>query len=109
MSYEELYAQPELYLKQLLDFLGLESTDAEVAGAVQGNSAEETRKGGGTAIPLAGALATASGQVEEPAGFVRRGQPGGWRQDLSWWQRRVVRNVTHPLFPGSTPESGHGD
>lgn len=98
VSYEQLYEQPTAVLRQLLQFLRLGWSDEEIEAAVLANSAEAARKGGGTAIPVAGALVTATGLVEEPADFVRRGQPGGWRQDLSWWQRRVVRKLTDQFF-----------
>jgi sulfotransferase family protein len=97
IRYEELSRSPALTLRQCADFLGLKWEDAEIASALEMNQAAKARaKGGGTPIPLFGDVAERSGPtVIEPKGFVRRGKPGGWREDLSLYQQFRAWRIAH--------------
>jgi len=91
LKYEELWAAPEATLKKVSDFLGLEWTGNTLQDAVTANRAEAVRSGGGTPLRVYGEVAKRIGSVvREPADFVRSGRPGGWKHDLSPWERLVV-------------------
>jgi hypothetical protein len=67
---------------------------------VDANQASKARaNGGGTPIPLFGEVAKRSGPtVVEPKGFIRKAQPGGWRTDLSLYEKFRVWRVAHELM-----------
>jgi hypothetical protein len=96
VRYEKLHLDTGGELRRLAEWLALEWDAADLLRAVDANQPEVARGGGGTAIPLGGAFAEVSGPVvQEPAGFVRRAQAGGWRQDLSLPQRLWVWKIAH--------------
>jgi hypothetical protein len=90
ITYEELHRSTEDVLIDVAAFAGLQWTREEAREAVASNSVESARRGTGTPIPLSGVFGRSSASVEEPPGFVRRGTPGGGREELSSWQRAVV-------------------
>lgn len=84
IRYEHLYESPISSLKSVCEFLGIVWSGEDMQRAVEENTAERARKSGGTPIPVAGELQKRAGEVlKEPSGFVRKGCPGGWREDLS--------------------------
>lgn len=97
LTYEQLAADTAGMLRRLAAFLSLEWSDEEIAAAVRANAAEELRQGRGTAIPRGGRFADAEG-VKDPPDFIRRAAPGGWRQDLSPFQKLVVRRIAGQLL-----------
>jgi hypothetical protein len=98
IRYEELHERPGETLLRVSGFLGLPWPRAEMEQAIENNRADRVRQGGGTQIPIRGAFSNPRGVVVEPDGFVRRAVPGGWRQDLSWSQKLVVRAVAADLM-----------
>jgi hypothetical protein len=88
VSYEELFLQPEKYLKQIISFFGFEWSKEEISDAVRSNSPDMIWQSGFRPILIGGEHARRGrGEVVEPEGFFRRGLPGSWRGDLSWWIR----------------------
>lgn len=84
IRYEELFETPARSVKAICDFLGVNWPASELQKAVDDNAAERARRGQGTQIPVAGEFQKRSGGVvEEPEGFIRKGHPGGWKEDLS--------------------------
>ncbi len=99
IRYEELRQSPAQSLALVSRFLGLEWEEGQLAQAVAENSVENSRKRGGTPIPVGGEFQTVSGPVvTEPNGFVRRAQPGGWKDDLSSWEKFQVWFVARRLM-----------
>ena len=83
------YRRPEV-----VRWLGLDWSEAELARALDANRPEVARAGGGTPIPLGGAFGARFGnRVKEPPGFVRKAQVGTWRDDLSPLERVLVWRV----------------
>jgi len=96
--YEELHDDPVPALRRVADFLDLPWPEAEIRRALDANTAVAVRSGGGTAIPIGGALSNPRGIVREPEGFVRSGQPGAWKRDLNRYQKLIVSAVAGPLM-----------
>ena len=84
LRYEDMSVMPEDVLSDLCLFLGLEWNEGGIRKAVANNELEIAKKTGGTIIPIKGELASMLGPItKEPEGFVRKGQPGSWEEDLS--------------------------
>jgi len=87
-TYELLYSSPHEELKKMMDFLGLSWSEANLAQAIEANSAENILRTGGTPIQVRGEFGGSGGRVaSEPSGFLRKARPGAWRNDLSWRDR----------------------
>jgi hypothetical protein len=93
VRYEALLADTAGELEKVIRFLALEWSAEARRQAIQANTADQIRKGGGSRIPLTGDAALRLGNaVSEPEGFIRRAGAGAWRRDLNPWQRwRVWR------------------
>ncbi|WP_040666480.1 sulfotransferase family protein [Nitrolancea hollandica] len=99
IRYEDLRHSSVETLWAVSRFLGLEWDAGQIDQAVAENDAENMRKGGGTKIPVGGEFQSISGPlVKDPAGFVRRAQPGGWKDDLSSWEKFQVWFVARRLM-----------
>ena len=84
VRYEQLHADTHKALRDLAEWIGLQWTNEELDLAILQNHPEKARAGGGTEIPVGGAIAEISGPVVvEPAGFIRKADVGSWREDLS--------------------------
>jgi hypothetical protein len=92
VRYEALHANGPRILRELIDWLGLTWSDAEVNAALEKNSPGAARAGQGTPIPLGGAFA-GGGVVKEPEGFIRQARAGTWRTDLSAADKLAVWRV----------------
>ncbi len=91
VKYEELKRFPSRCLRELAEYIDLDWSDAQIDEAVEENSYDSLRNGGGTPIPKAGEFGRITGHVvKEPDGFVRRSMPGGWRKDLSFRAKIAV-------------------
>ena len=100
VRYEELHRAPVDVLRRCAEWLSLAWDRAAIEEAVEANDFREAQsKGGGTPIPVGGAVAKRSGDVvTEPEGFLRRGQAGGWRTDLSVVDKyRIWRVLRRPM------------
>jgi hypothetical protein len=95
VRYEQLYASTTDTLLQIGEFLSVEWEEDELRNAITANSADQMRMGGGTPIPIGGEFKTDSGNVVEPAGFVRNAKPSTWKDDLSYFDRLQVWLVAH--------------
>ena len=96
IRYEDLSRSPIDVLRGCADFLKLGWDASEIAKAVDANRASRARaNGGGSPIPLSGAVAKRNGPVViEPEGFIRKAAPGAWRNDLNLYQKfRVWRDL----------------
>lgn len=98
IRYEDLSRHPTRTLSEISGFLGLAWDQRQLEEALEQNSVENTRRGGGTPIPLGGEFKDASGPVAKTTPeFVRRAQPGAWQRDLSRRDKvqvwMVARNV----------------
>lgn len=76
LRYEDLVAEPALWMKRVLDFLGAESGERTVAACVEAASFEKLSQG------------RKPGE-EDKASFFRKGDPGDWRNQLSPAQVQV--------------------
>ena len=86
VRYEDFFQDPVASLRTLARFAGLEPTAEQLQEAVRLNDAAAVRSGVG-----------ASAWSKEPAGFLRRAAPDGWRDELSRWQLLKVQH-----YAGST-------
>jgi hypothetical protein len=111
VRYEALHANGPGVVRRLVDWIGLDWTDAEIEAALARNAPDAARAGKGTPIPLGGAFGQVSGPVvKEPPGFVRRGKSGAWQQDLRPLDRLAIWRVAHEVmaevgYPWSAPWS----
>jgi hypothetical protein len=81
VRYEDLRPNPSETMKRLCTALGIGVEESELERAVQKHSWEnipEEEKGGGK--------------------FHRKARPGGWREDLTPEQARIVEGITAPLL-----------
>lgn len=91
VRYEDLHLDTVRELRRVAALMRLDWSDAAMAAAAEANRPEVAKQGGGTAIPVGGAFAAASGGVvKEPAGFVRKARPESWREDLSRFEQARV-------------------
>ena len=87
IKYEELRADTLGTMKRMYSALGVPVDEGELARAVERHSWEnipEGKKGEGK--------------------FYRKATPGGWREDLTPEQARIVEGVTAPLLEALYPE-----
>ncbi len=91
LRYEDLHSNTAEHLQKLATFAELEWDEAAIHEAIDRNSADKTRKGEATPLPVFGQHSERTKEVaKEPEGFVRRAKPGGGH-DLSSKQKREVR------------------
>jgi hypothetical protein len=84
VRYETLFEDAAGTLRSLVNFLGLPWNENDLLDAVERNQPNPDRQQNATAIPLGGEMAKRSGSyVKDAPGFIRKGYPGSWRQDLS--------------------------
>ncbi|HET8654388.1 MAG TPA: sulfotransferase [Longimicrobiaceae bacterium] len=99
VRYEDLLTSPVERLGELAEFMGLEWSNDAIRCAIDANEAEALRKGGGTPIPVRGAVAERRGNlVSEPVGFVRAARAGSWRSDLSFRQKLHIWRKIRPIM-----------
>ena len=82
LRYERMKQDPAGVLQQMLDFIGLTATPAQIAQAVDNASFDAMRR-----------LEAQSGGPRSMAhsGFIRRGQAGGWRDELGTAERDILK------------------
>ena len=99
LTYEDLHADTKAELAKCVDFLGLLWDSAGISDAIEKNRPAKLRSGGGT--PFSGTLNHSSATVEElaePVGFIRKAQPGSWREDLTTAEKlQLWRIMRHDL------------
>jgi hypothetical protein len=98
VRYEDLSAAPAETMRRLATFLNLEWSETDLLQALDANTAENMRAGGGTKIPMHGEFTTASGAVEEPKDFVRKARPQAWKEDLSFIDKAQVWIVARQMM-----------
>lgn len=101
IRYEDLHRSSTATLRRAFEFIGLDMSDQEIDCIVDANSAGKVQSGGGTGIPLRGEFQNVSDTVKEPDGFVRKGRPGSWTEDLSRIEKLyiwlIARRLMHEL------------
>jgi aryl sulfotransferase len=96
VRYEDLRADTETGLVEMLDFLGVKSDRDRIRRAVENNSLrnmrekEEKAKNSGATLGK-GTLLRKHNVTREDARFVRTGSVGGWREKLSDTQIEMVK------------------
>ena len=88
VRYEDLRSDPLGTMRRLYAALGIAADEAQLARAVEDHAWEnipDKKKGGGK--------------------FYRKGEAGGWREDLTPAQARVVERVTAPLLEAFYPDA----
>jgi Sulfotransferase family len=96
VTYEDLHADTKAELAKCAYFLGLPWDSAGISDAIEKNRPAQLRSGGGTPF-LHGASdsSVTLSEPSEPVGFIRKAQPGSWREDLTTAEKlqlwRVVR------------------
>jgi hypothetical protein len=94
VRYEALHTDGPRVLRNLVDWLELSWTDAEITAAFERNNPSAARAGRGTPIPLGGEFVSTVGPVvKEPEGFVRQARAGSWRDDLTMLDKLAVWHV----------------
>jgi hypothetical protein len=94
MRYEALHTDGPRALRDLVDWLEVTWTDADISAAFERNNPAAARAGQGTPIPLGGQFASTVGPVvKEPDGFVRQARAGSWRDDLTALDKLAVWHV----------------
>jgi hypothetical protein len=91
VRYEELVADTLGTMRRIYSELGVEVGDQELARSVEKHSWDnipEDKKGEGK--------------------FYRKGQPGGWREDLTERQVEIVERITGPLLQEFYPHESLG-
>lgn len=84
VRYEDLHADPESELGRMMEWLELEHGDDFLARAVEATDISRLREGDGDSPwELA----------DEPDGFFRKGESGGWKRDLRGSDVRLVEHV----------------
>lgn len=91
LRYENLRKTPEVYMRNLLNFLGLEWSDEALTNAIKRNDSAVTDKTG-TKIPVGGEFSLRSGDiiVKHSTGFIRKAKSGSWKQDLTSRQKLEI-------------------
>jgi hypothetical protein len=111
VRYERLHGEGPRVLRELIDWLGITWSDADLGKALERNSPDAARAGKGTPIPLGGAFAAVSGPVvKEPPGFIRQARSGTWQRDLSLTDKLAIWRVAHTTmaevgYPWAAPWS----
>jgi hypothetical protein len=94
LRYEHLFADPLEVVKTVSQFLALPWDETELKNAIERNLPDANAQANATAIPLYGEIAARSGKVvRDPPEFIRKAVPGGWRTDLSLWEKIQVWKV----------------
>lgn len=90
VRYEELKADTEPVLRDLLDWLGLDAGEADVTAFVEACRLRRLQEkgAGGSTLPVPGR--------KVPTGFFRSGTVGGWRGDLTATEAAMVEEVAGP-------------
>jgi hypothetical protein len=94
MRYEDLARAPAQELHRLVEFIGLEATEAELKRACERCSFEAMRKLERFQAEVAGTLAPI--RAQRP--FVRSGTVGGWRQELPMPLAARIAEVWRPTM-----------
>ncbi len=103
LRYEDLRARPREELRDLLDFMRVDATDAQVDAAVDYSSYENMKKMEGTQqLRLAGGRMMPRDKDNPDSFKVRRAKVGGYRDyftdaEVAAIDRRVVETL-HPMF-----------
>ncbi|MFN3531102.1 MAG: sulfotransferase family protein [Candidatus Brocadia sp.] len=94
LCYEDLSTETADVLQDICTFLGIDWDEKGIADAIKNNNLENAKKTDGTIIPVGGELASQLGTVtKEPEGFVRKGHPGSWKEDLSKQELLLISHV----------------
>ncbi len=101
VRYEELCKQPHMILTDCAEFLGLTWNESDISSAVETNNPKHPSfSGSGTPIPIGGEAKRRHGlnAVNEPQGFIRNANPGGWRQDLTLIEKYQVWRICRKIM-----------
>ena len=99
VTYEQLWSDPEDTLRSVSRFLNLDWEAEDLSQALKAGSREAMKVGKGMQIPLRGEVAKRVGSaVKEPAAFVRKGEPGLWKTDLSLTEKFWVWRIASGLM-----------
>lgn len=91
LSYESLEQDPTSALSALFDWLGIPIDAASCHAAVEACSFRKLKNGAdSSALPLPG--------TRSPAGFFRKGKAGGWQDELSRGQVRLIEHICGDLM-----------
>jgi hypothetical protein len=98
LRYEDLFLDPLASISSIFQFLNIPWSDAGLKDAVERNRPDALSQANATVIPLSGEFGDKSGPVvQDPPRFIRRATPGGWRTDLSFWEKlqvwKIARNM----------------
>lgn len=93
MKYESLVDAPLKNLTEIADFIGLTFSKDDLEKAINLNTLQATLRSGGTNIPVGGMLKKKHNFVKEPKGFVRKGKPHSWKDDLTLIEKITVWRI----------------
>jgi hypothetical protein len=106
IRYEHLSRATREVLWDASGFLGLKWDPEVLMKAIEENTIDRIKSGGGTRIPIGGEVGRMLRRsiLVEPEGFVRKGSAGSWKSDLSareklivWFLgRRTMESVGYP-------------
>ncbi|WP_347272945.1 sulfotransferase [Candidatus Kuenenia sp.] len=109
LRYEDFVNDTENILIDVSSFLNLQWPSESLRIAISDNRVEKAKKDGGTPIPIRGELGSLLGPVtKEPEGFVRKGQPGSWKDELSSQDLHAISRIAQAtmLHVGYNWETG---
>lgn len=92
LRYEEMHRDKEGVLRRVLDFAGIRYTDAQVERALANSDFKRMR-----ALEESHGLNSRITVVGNEERFMRKGKPGGWREELSPEEQEVLQRVYGPL------------
>ena len=92
ITYEDLLKNTSYVLNKCFDFLQLDFSIQKIKKSVDSNAFTTSQKSGGSPIALGGEIAKNKGfqEVQEPNGFLRSGQAGNWKKDLTYREKYVI-------------------
>lgn len=100
LNYEELLRHTNKTLRRCFEFLGMEISDQDLLKTIKENDFTRAVKTGGSSITLGGEVSKIKDRkvVIEPKGFVRKGQIGSWKNDLTFKEKFMVWRVANEVM-----------
>jgi len=93
LRYEDLVTATEETLSAVFSFLGLTVSSEELAVLIEKNAISSNNSKRNPLKVFGAVGAELQGVLEEPEGFVRKGKPGSWREDIGWFRGMAIKSL----------------